>query len=200
MALQGWRLTIAIGVALLVMCGAILVGAGTGEEGVRMLIRATARSTAVCFLLAFAARPLRQVWRSDATKALLRERRYVGVGAALSHFLHMLAIIWLARGWPESYQPDPVTLVGGGLGFAFLYAMGLTSTDAAVARLGRTWWQRLHRTGAWYVAFIFTISFVPDPGMRWSGIYVGFFGAFVAVAVLRGVVYVRGRQRKAAPA
>jgi len=200
MALQGWRLTLAIGVALLVMCGAVLAVAGTGEGGVRMLIRATARSTAFCFLLAFAARPLRQVWRSDAAKALLRERRYVGVGAAFSHFLHMLGIIWLARAWPESYQPDPVTLVGGGLGFVFLYAMALTSTDAAVARLGRTWWQRLHRTGAWYVAFIFLISFVPEPGGSWSAIYVVFFGAFLAVTVLRGFVFVRGRRRKPAHA
>jgi DMSO/TMAO reductase YedYZ heme-binding membrane subunit len=200
MALRGWRLTLAIGAALLVMSGAVLAAAGTGEEGVRMLIRATARSTAVCFLLAFAARPVRQVWRTGLTKGLLRERRYVGVGAALSHFVHMLAIIWLAMGWPESYQPDVVTLVGGGLGFAFLYVMALTSTDAAVARLGRGRWQLLHRTGAWYVAFIFTISFVPDPGMGWSAIYAGFFGAFVAVAALRLAVYVRGRQRKAAPA
>jgi DMSO/TMAO reductase YedYZ heme-binding membrane subunit len=198
MTIRGWRLTAAIGVALLGMCASVLVAAGAGEEGVRMTIRATARSTALCFLAAFTARPLRRVWRSAATRWLLAQRRYLGVGAALSHLLHLLGIAWLAVGWPTSYAPDTVTLIFGGLGFAFLFAMGLTSSDAAVARMGRPRWQLLHRTGSCYVAFIFAISWIPDPGVGWNALYAGFLGAFLGAMGLRLAVWTKGRERRSA--
>ncbi len=161
-----------------------------------MLIRATARSSALLFLLAFAVRALHQIWRSEASAWLLRNRRYVGVTAALSHVVHLCAIVRLTVGWPESYVPDAVTLVFGGLGFVFFFAMGLTSFDAAVQALGSVNWRRLHRTGAWYVWFIFAFTFVPDPSRGWDALHAFAVVAFVGSAALRLFVWLFPRQRQ----
>ena len=138
---SGWGLTLRIFSALVLGSLALFAAFGAGEEGVRVWIRATARTSMTLFLLAFSARPLRQFWRNDATRWLLANRRYLGVSGALAHLLHGIAIVWLFTRWPETYDADLTTLIGGGLGFAFYFAMGLTSNDAAVAALGQRGWK-----------------------------------------------------------
>ncbi len=157
-ALSGWGLTLRIFAALVLGSLALFAAFGTGEEGVRVWIRATARASVTLFLLAFTARPLRQFWRSSTTAWLLANRRYLGASAALAHFLHGIALVWLYQAFPGVEQPDLTTLIGGGLGFAFYFAMGLTSNDAAVGALGKRGWKLLHTTGAYWVWFIFTLT------------------------------------------
>jgi hypothetical protein len=198
MRFQGWALTGWLGVAVAAMSALVLAAAGTGEDGVRMLIRATARSSALLFLIAFLARPLRQLWRSDATAFALRNRRYFGVSVAISHLIHGAAIVWLSVAFPAAYQADALTLVFGGLGFAFLFAMAATSSDAAVRALGRARWTALHRTGAWYVWFIFAYTFPPDAG--WDALHAGFVAAFAAAPFVRVAAYLRTRQKAHATA
>ena len=198
MRFQGWALTGWISIALAAMSALVLAAAGTGEEGVRMLIRATARSSALLFLVAFLARPLRQLWRSEATAFALRNRRYFGVSTAVSHAIHAAAIVWLSVAFPAAYQADTLTLVFGGLGFAFLFAMAATSSDAAVRALGRARWTALHRTGAWYVWFIFAFTFVPDAG--WDALHAGFVAAFAAAPLVRAAAFVKARRKVPAAA
>lgn len=200
MRYRGWAITGWNALALVAMSALVLAAAGTGEDGVRMLIRATARSSAVLFLVAFVARPLRQLWRSDASAFALRNRRYFGVSVAVSHLIHGSAIVWLFTAFPSAYEANATTLVGGGLGFFFLFAMAATSSDAAVARLGRTRWQALHRTGAWYVWFIFAITFVPDPSRGWDALHAGFVAAFAAAPLVRAAAFVKTRRRAQATA
>ncbi|NIU76183.1 MAG: hypothetical protein GWN71_22250, partial [Gammaproteobacteria bacterium] len=65
--------------------------------------------------LAFSASGLRALWRVDATKWLLVNRRYVGVSYAVSHALHAAALVVLHRQSAEfAGSLDAVTLVGGG--------------------------------------------------------------------------------------
>ena len=187
---RGWRLTWILSLGLLLMSSWVLMVWGTGEEGVRTWIRATARSSAVLFLLTFVARPLHQQRRSDATRFLMKNRRHIGVSVGVSHLLHLIGIVWLTQAWPEGSAVDPVTLVFGGLGFALLFAMALTSSNAAVAALGSNW-RRLHKTGAWYAWFIFAFTFVPDLG--WSPLYVIAVGSFLGAALLRLVVHLQQR-------
>jgi sulfoxide reductase heme-binding subunit YedZ len=200
MRFQGWALTGWIGVALAVMSALVLAAAGTGEEGVRMLIRATARSSAVLFLIAFLARSLRQLWRSDATAFALKNRRYFGVSAAVSHAIHLAAIVWLSVAFPAAYQADLIALLFGGLGFVLLFAMAATSSDAAVRTLGRARWNVLHRLGAWYVWFIFAFTFVPDPSRGWDALHAGFVAAFAAAPLVRAAALLKGRRKLPATA
>ena len=200
MAYRGWAITGWNAVALVAMSALVLLAAGTGEDGVRMLIRATARSSAALFLIAFLARPARQLWRSDATAFALRNRRYFGVSMAVSHLIHGLAIIWLLTVFPSAYQVNATTLVGGGLGFVAIALMAATSSDAAVAKLGRARWQALHRTGAWYVWFIFAFTFIPDPQYGWDATHAVAVAAFAAAPLVRAAAYARTRRRKTATA
>jgi DMSO/TMAO reductase YedYZ heme-binding membrane subunit len=154
----------------------------------------------VLFLIAFLARPLRQLWRSEVTAFALRNRRYFGVSMALSHAIHAAAIVWLSVAFPAAYQADALTLVFGGLGFVFIAAMAATSSDAAVRALGRTRWTALHRTGAWYVWFIFAYTFPPDPSRGWDALHAGFVAAFVAAPLVRAAAFARARRRAHATA
>ena len=196
MQYRGWAITGWNSVFLVLMSALVLAVAGTGEEGVRMLIRATARSSALLFLAAFLARPARQLWRADATAFLLRNRRYLGVSMAVSHAIHGAAIVWLSTAFPGAYQADIVTLVGGGLGFAFIALMAATSSDAAVSWLGRRRWQLLHRTGAWYVWGIFAFTFVPDPTVGWDALHAAAVLAFVAAPLVRASAWWKTRRRQ----
>jgi DMSO/TMAO reductase YedYZ heme-binding membrane subunit len=198
MRLRGWALTGWISVALLLMSALVLAAAGTGEDGVRMLIRATARSSACLFLVAFLARPARQLWRTDATAFALRNGRYFGVSMAVSHLIHGLAIVWLFTAWPSAYEANAITLTGGGLGFAFIAAMAATSSDAAFRKLGRARWQALHRTGAWYVWFIFAFTFIPDPSRGWDALHAVAVAAFGLAPLVRAAAWRKTRRKPAA--
>ena len=200
MRYRGWAITGWNAAALVSMSALVLGAAGSGEDGVRMLIRATARSSALLFLIAFLARSLRQLWRSDATAFALRNRRYFGVSMAVSHAIHGAAIVWLLTAWPSAYQADPVTLAGGGLGFAFIASMAATSSDAAFRKLGRARWQALHRTGAWYVWFIFAITFVPDRQVGWDALHATAVATFAAAPLVRAAAIAKTRPRAQATA
>jgi DMSO/TMAO reductase YedYZ heme-binding membrane subunit len=116
------------------------------------------------------------------TRALLRRRRQWGLGFALAHTIHLAAlgvnVIVYAPGrtWPS--------LLGGGLAYAMLYLMALTSTDEWQRRLGR-WWARLHTIGIYYLWFIFFASYAgralgDDPDKRTVGL---FFGSILVAAL-----------------
>jgi hypothetical protein len=198
MRYRGWAITGWNALALVVMSALVLAAAGTGEDGVRMLIRATARSSALLFLVAFLARPVRQLWRTDATAFALRNRRYFGVSMAVSHLIHGLAIVWLFAAFPGAYQANATTLAGGGLGFVFIALMAATSSDAAVKALGRARWQALHRTGAWYVWFIFWFTFPPDAERGWDLLHAVAVAAFTAAPLVRAAAWLKTRRKAAA--
>jgi DMSO/TMAO reductase YedYZ heme-binding membrane subunit len=96
-----------------------------------------------------------RLYRRPWTKALLRDRRWWGLGFASCFFLHLLALLtynWLRDRFPPADFLDP-----GVWAYAVLLAMVLTSTDGARRRLGR-WWTVLHRVGMWGLFFIFVLS------------------------------------------
>src|SRR5687768_16144882 len=160
--LERRSLLVVVSVALVAMCAAILAIAGSDEAGVRMVIRATARTSLVLFLGAFAASSLRRFVDAPFSAWLLRNRRYVGLSFAVSHALHLAAIAVVAARWPHPFMEQsaqPLTLVGGGLGYVFLALMVLTSNDVAVKTLGSKRWRMLHLVGSWLLWVIFLQSY-----------------------------------------
>ena len=161
--LEGWPIVGWSALALVSMAGVLLGVYGTQEEGVRVLIRATARTSFVLLLAAFVASSARRLWRNGATSWLLRNRRYLGVSFAASHALHLAGILTLVTRWPDSFwsKTSNATIFGGGLGYLFVAAMTLTSSDAAVRRLGLSRWKLLHRVGIWVLFGIFVLTYGP---------------------------------------
>lgn len=128
---------------------------GTGVEGWSAATRWTARWALVPFALVFAARGLLPRSRGRF-RALLRNRRGLGLAFALAHGVHAVAIVSFFAVSGE--RPKTLTLLGGGLAYLFILAMALTSTDPAQRAMGRAW-KTLHGFGSWYVFLIFAQSY-----------------------------------------
>ena len=184
-AVNGWPLVGWAALAIAVMIAACLAVAGTDEAGIRMVIRATARSSVVLFTLAFTASSLRRVWPNASTRWLLANRRQLGVSFAVSHFAHLIALFvladWSLAGLYES--AGAVTLIFGGIAYVFLTLMTITSFDRTAAMLSPRAWKRLHTVGAYYIWFIFALSYVPRAFMEAA--YVPLAALVIAALVLR---------------
>jgi DMSO/TMAO reductase YedYZ heme-binding membrane subunit len=127
---------------------------GWNVEGTSAVVRLTARVSLVLFLLAFVARPLRQLVQTPATKWMLANRRYLGVSFAVSHGMHLAAIISLG---------DRVGLASyliGSPGYLFLIPMAITSFDGPTKWLGRKRWNLLHTAGMYVLWGSFAFTYV----------------------------------------
>jgi hypothetical protein len=172
---------------------ALLGGFGADEPGIRVVIRATARTSFVLFVLAFAASALRLAWSNGATKWLLANRRYVGVSFAVSHVLHLLAILalydWSLRRF--AVEAGALAVLLGGLGYVFVVAMAATSFDRTAAWLGARRWRRLHTSGMYYLWTIFAVSYVPRAIMESPA-----YAPFAVVAIVALALRIRYRTRR----
>jgi len=162
---QGWWLVAWTALVVGAGAAAILVWHGVGEEGMRSVLRATARTSLLMFLAVFLASTVRRRWPNRATEWLFDNRRYLGVSFATSHTVHFAAILALTR--MSARRPDPVVLLLGGLGYLLILAMVVTSFDATARLLGARRWKRLHTTGIFYVWTVFVLTYlgnaVKDP-------------------------------------
>ncbi len=161
MKLQGWNLTIGIGL-ILSICDALLLGVvGSDEEGVRILVRVTARTAAAIFSVVFATSSLWRLWPNAVTRWLLTNRRYLGVAFAAAHGLHLgtLVLLSMAQGPKFLDETSAVTMIGGGVVSALIAAMALTSSNRAQAALGKRW-RSLHRAGGYGAWSIYLMAYV----------------------------------------
>jgi DMSO/TMAO reductase YedYZ heme-binding membrane subunit len=151
-----WRLPIAYLVAVGGIAAAIATTRDPGAPEVGAVIRATAFTSAMPFLLLFVASPLHRLRPSPTTRWLMANRRYLGLSVAASHLWHLVGIVVYVR--HHASEPiAPVVLVFGGSGFVLLGLMAATSNDASQRALGRAWgW--LHTIGIWvlWLDFVFT--------------------------------------------
>ena len=156
----GWRVFALLAAALLAMVAAVLA-ADPGVDGVRLSIRLTAWTSLLLFLATFTASAAARRWPGRLTRWTLRRRRPLGLAFALSHAIHLAAIVAFARLAPAAYAEAArmTSLAAGGLAYAFIAAMAATSSDAAVAWLGARAWRRLHWLGAWYLWISFAVAF-----------------------------------------
>jgi hypothetical protein len=190
---RGWGLTAVVSLGLVAVSLGLLGQADFAVEGARAVIRFTARASFVLFCLAFSAAALYRLWPGAWTRWQRRNRRYLGVSFAASHFIHALAIIAFARLDPAQFHAG--TGLGmyllGGLGYVFIILMTATSFDATAAWLGPRAWRVLHLTGSYYISISFLTSF----GMRIpvDSLYALPVAVLLAIYVLRGASWVAAR-------
>src|SRR5579862_5883945 len=94
--LNGWPLLGLLSAGLVAMATALAVGHRFEVDGIRLVIRATARTSLLLFTLAFSAGALATLWPSGWTRWQRRNRRYLGLSFAVSHALHAAAIMAFA--------------------------------------------------------------------------------------------------------
>ncbi|HEY7724059.1 MAG TPA: hypothetical protein VH880_01905 [Anaeromyxobacteraceae bacterium] len=190
------RLLAALSLALALMAAAILALHGGSEAGIRMVIRATARTSFGLFLLSFAASALARIGRRRLLAWPFRNQRQLLLAFAVSHAIHLAAIGAFARLHPESFRAAvPGSAAGGAIAYAFIAAMAATSFDRSAAWLGPRAWRALHLTGAFYVWVSFLVAFArrasASPGY-W--LPVGLLAGAMALRLAGYVIGRRGRQ------
>jgi sulfoxide reductase heme-binding subunit YedZ len=161
---EGWRLFLVLTLTLAVLCIAIAGVRQFDVNGVRMVVRFTARTSLLFFCLAFSAAALARLWPNAWTKWQRRNRRTLGVTFAASHALHAVAIVAFANMDPAGFASatNLASYVFGGIGYAIIIAMTATSFDRTAAALGPRAWRILHLAGGYYIWAQFMVSF----GMR----------------------------------
>ena len=192
--INGRRLSALLTLILLALCVWIAAMRQFEVEGVRMVIRFTARSSLLLFCLAFVASSLARLWPSAGTRWMLRNRRYLGISFVASHLIHAVAIGCFAVMAPFLFK-EATTLASfifGGIGYAFIVAMAATSFDRSAAAIGPRAWKILHASGIYYLWFQFMVSF----GMRIPQMpnYVWFLAPLLAVMAIRIAAVIRTRR------
>ena len=182
---EGWRLLAVLTLSLIALSLWIASMRQFEVEGVRMVIRFTARSSLVLFCLAFGAAALARLWPNAWTRWQRRNRRYLGLSFAASHAIHAVAIVVFAKMDPAGFAEatSPASYIFGGIGYAVIVAMSATSFDRTAALIGPRAWRALHLAGGSYLWFQFMVSFGKRvPAMP---LYAAFLVPLLAVMALR---------------
>lgn len=152
-----------------------------GEEAVRAVVRATARTSLALFLLAFLASTLARRWPGPLTRWLVVNRRGIGLSFAVSHLFHGAALVILGVWYPAfSATVDSATRIVGGLGFVWVAALAATSNDRAVRALGPRRWGWLHWIGVHYVWAVFFVTYLGT-----NAVLAAVLGGALALRVVR---------------
>jgi methionine sulfoxide reductase heme-binding subunit len=159
---QGWNLVIATFVGVGAMFAGIFIAADGSAEALGLIIRITVRPALVFFGLAFSAAALVRLWPNAFTRWQIKNRRYLGLSFATSHFMHAAALAVWGVMYPDEFltRTNIGIWIGGGIGYAFILAMSLTSFDSALRWMGARKWSLLHTTGSYYLWFVFTLGSV----------------------------------------
>jgi hypothetical protein len=170
--MNGWRLTGLVSLLLLAMSGSLLA-LHADAEGLRQVIRATARTSLVLFALAFTASALAELAPGGFTRWQRRNRRYLGVSFAASHLIHLAALIGLAQVDVALFWTltNPANIVLAGTAYLLLAAMAATSFDTTAAWLGARRWRLLHLIGGWYIWISFAVAVgkrLPQGSIYWA--------------------------------
>src|SRR3954452_9445419 len=190
---EGWRLFAVLALTLTVLCLWIPGMRQFEVDGIRMVIRFTARSSLLLFCLAFGAAALARLWPHAWTRWLRRNRRAIGVSFAASHGLHAAAIAAFAAQDPAGFAAATslASDVFGGVGYAFIVAMTATSFDRTAQAIGPRAWRILHLSGGYYLWFQFMVSFgkrIPD-----MPLYAVFLVPLLVVLALRLIAMASAR-------
>src|ERR1700760_3643922 len=89
---EGWRLFWLLMLTLTALSLGIAGMHAFDADGVRRVIRFTARTSLLFFCLAFSAAALARLWPNGWTRWQRRNRRQLGVTFGASHGLHAIAI------------------------------------------------------------------------------------------------------------
>jgi sulfoxide reductase heme-binding subunit YedZ len=197
---EGWRLFVVLTLVLAGLCIWIADMRQFEVDGVHMVIRFTARTSLLFFCLAFSAASLARLWPNAWTRWQRRNRRYLGVTFAASHAMHAMAIACFAIMDPLGYAAatSAASYIFGGIGYAFILAMAVTSFDRTADAIGPRPWRTLHLTGGYYLWFQFMVSFgkrIPD-----MPLYALFLIPLLAVMALRLIAMASARPARTARA
>ncbi|MCA1642959.1 MAG: hypothetical protein LC785_13645 [Acidobacteria bacterium] len=197
----GWALVGCATLAVASMCAALLFTHGSGEEGLRSIVRNTARTSFLFFVGAFVARALRSLRRTRASLWLGENQPHLYASLAASHLLHAAALLALAVATKgESLEGrSAATIAGGAVAYLFIALAAAPAFGRAAAFIeSRPRLSALRAFGLYYVWAIFMSSYGGRAAQ--STFYKPFALALVAALVLRLVAARRAQSHAASSA
>lgn len=196
---RGWRLTACAAAAVCVLAACLLAAYGAGEEGLRSIIRATARTSFALFLAGFAAPPLDRLRSARPTRWLRENRAHLFAGFAASHLVHAAAIFTLAwaTGGASLADRPPAVVASGGVVYLFILLAAAPASPKAAAWVRRRPWARGLRAAGLYLIWL---TFFDSYGGRVAEgdlFYLPFAALLVAALALDLIAF--GSRRKSLP-
>ena len=188
---NGWWIVLTSGILTMVLLWLGPDGSLADELG--YALRVSARLAFIALLLAYIARPLRQL--TGKGRWLIVNRRYFGLATALVHTVHFTYIVALFA-LTEAVL-EPVTASFGGFAYLCIWFMALSSNRTSQQRLGR-WWSRLHRFGMHYLWLICMQAFIGIAITAGDPIYVALTAVGLLALTLRVVAAMRHRLSRTA--
>ena len=162
MTLQGWRITTLV--TFLIVVGLMVNFGLAGWEALAITdaIDATGRVSLILFSIAFTSSSVESLWPSSLSRWTLRNRRWIGLSFASSHFIHLGLIISMTVFFPDPFvrEQSMAQWLFGGLAYGFVMLMALTSTDQAQHWMGMKNWKRLHFVGSHWIWTLFLLTYV----------------------------------------
>jgi sulfoxide reductase heme-binding subunit YedZ len=132
---------IVFGFTLILAGGSVLsylTVAGSDTMQMNLMLRLSAWTALLIYLLVFIARPMNQLVNAPLSSKLLQNRRYYGVALAAVMTVHLVLLLVVNE---QAFK------IGGAIVYALLFLMLLTSFDGAAARIGPRNWRLLHKAG-----------------------------------------------------
>jgi methionine sulfoxide reductase heme-binding subunit len=185
--IQKWQIVQWSTLIIATVFALILLAQGIREDSFRLLIRLTARSSCILFLLAFVASAWQKLKPSQVSQCLLQNRRYFGLSMAISHGFHAVAIAGVAILTSENMVRNNFD---ANLGYVFILLMTITSFPRPAALLGRRSWKILHTLGIYYLWLSFTVGFGKRISESWL-FYTPWVIVLICALILRLLVLVK---------
>lgn len=193
------RLILGLTLAVIAVAAAAAATQHGPTDAWRVAIRSTARTSLLLFVLAFVAGAWHARWPSGVSRQVAAHRRELGLAFAASHAVHACALAGLAASDPATFASlvNRGMWIAGGIGYAFIGAMSISTVTAVRDLLGERAWRVLHLAGTYYLWIGFVNALArragDEPGY-WLAVAV-----LVAAMVLRWLPLRAGAVRRVAP-
>ena len=177
--------------AIIASFAAVMFGLWTGKDSLQQalyMVRGTARVGLPLVLIIYTASAAYKLWPNRMTSSIFKNRRSWGLAFALTHTIHLFAVINYVN-LPGMIDPGPL----GILGYSFIYLMAFSSNTNSIKQLGR-WWKRIHTVGVNVIWIYYLVAYTQmlfEPELRPVGIVV--LPLLIAALVIRLVPW---QQRK----
>ncbi|MDX1508554.1 MAG: ferric reductase-like transmembrane domain-containing protein [Woeseiaceae bacterium] len=193
---KNWTVILLTGGATALFAWLVLNRFDHDVDSVRTLLRLTARIAFFVYLIVFIARPLRQLFKTDTTKWLLKERRSFGLAFGAIMIVHLALIFYRAEIDPE-FSVQPLESIPGMIAYSLLLLMMITSFNSTARALGPRRWRILHKTGLYWFGILFLATLLPaDRSLLFAPGQVGLYALAAAAVFIRLTAYFAAQKKK----
>jgi DMSO/TMAO reductase YedYZ heme-binding membrane subunit len=176
----------------------ILGKEGFTEEGIRRVLRGSARLGFALFLPAFVSSSLVTLVPGGFSRWLVSRRRALGLSCAVAQLTAGAAIVAFHSRYPKHFMEVtyPLQRIGGLSGFVALGLLGATSFEPAKRWLGPERWRRLHGVAMRTLALNYLVSYGRRAVVNRDPVYMPFLGLLLLAMGLRVGAGVKTAQRR----